>query len=90
MRKPDANIVGTSTTLAPGASENCTATYVTTQADVNAGSATNVGTVTGSNPADPGESGTAKASSTDVISYSKVTPAAPASAITPTSVDVTG
>src|SRR5262249_33647137 len=37
-------------TLAPGASETCTATYATTQADVDAGSLSNTGTVTGTSP----------------------------------------
>ena len=37
-------------TLGPGASETCTGTYVTLQADVDAGSVTNVATATGKNP----------------------------------------
>jgi uncharacterized repeat protein (TIGR01451 family) len=38
------------TSLAPGASESCTATYTTTQADVDAGSISNTGTATGTAP----------------------------------------
>ena len=36
--------------LAPGASETCTATYTTTQADVDNGSVTNTASVTGTSP----------------------------------------
>ncbi len=36
--------------LAPNASETCTATYTTTQADVDAGGVSNTGTVTGTSP----------------------------------------
>jgi uncharacterized repeat protein (TIGR01451 family) len=38
------------TSLAPAASETCTATYTTTQADVKRGSITNTGTATGTPP----------------------------------------
>jgi uncharacterized repeat protein (TIGR01451 family) len=38
------------TSLAPGASTTCTATYITTQADVDNGSITNTGTVSGTAP----------------------------------------
>jgi len=42
-----------SSTLAPGGSETCTATYATTQANVDAGSLTNTGTATGTPPSGP-------------------------------------
>jgi len=38
--------------LAPGASQTCTATYTTTQGDLDAGSITNIGTATGTTPSD--------------------------------------
>ncbi len=41
------------TSLAPGASETCTATYTTTQADVDRGSLQNTGTATGTPPSGP-------------------------------------
>jgi uncharacterized repeat protein (TIGR01451 family) len=43
---PSADISCPSTTLAGGASENCTGTYTVTQADVDSGSVTNTATVT--------------------------------------------
>ena len=41
------------TSLAPGVSETCTATYTTTQADVDRGSLQNTGTATGTPPSGP-------------------------------------
>ncbi|MFN8195561.1 MAG: GEVED domain-containing protein [Nocardioidaceae bacterium] len=45
------------TTLAPGASTTCTATYTLTQADVDAGSVTNTATATGTPPSGPDVTG---------------------------------
>ena len=41
------------TSLAPGAAETCTASYTTTQADVDAGSITNTGAASGTPPSGP-------------------------------------
>ena len=60
--------------LAPGASETCTATYTTTQADLDRGSVTNIGTA----------SGTVASSGQTVTGSSTVTvPAIQGPAITP-------
>jgi uncharacterized repeat protein (TIGR01451 family) len=51
---PDLSAVNCpTTTLAPGASETCTATFTTTQADVDAGKITNTGTAVGAPPSGP-------------------------------------
>ncbi len=47
-----ANLTCPQPSLAPGASETCTGTYVTIQANVDAGSVTNVATAGGTNPSD--------------------------------------
>jgi uncharacterized repeat protein (TIGR01451 family) len=52
------------TTLGPGASMNCTATYTTTQADVNAGRVHNTARVTGRPPTGPEVEDTAEATVT--------------------------
>jgi uncharacterized repeat protein (TIGR01451 family) len=76
-----------STTLAPGASLTCTATYTVTQADANAGSVTDAATATGTTP-----SGTPVTSpeSTAVLNI----PAAPAitlaASASPSTVDTAG
>ena len=49
---PSADISCPSTTLAGGASENCTGTYTVTQADVDNGSVTNAATITATSIAD--------------------------------------
>ena len=46
-------IMCASPTLAPNAQETCTATYTTTQTDVDRGSITNTGTATGTPPTGP-------------------------------------
>jgi uncharacterized repeat protein (TIGR01451 family) len=46
-----ANLTCPQSSLAPGASETCTGSYPTTQADVDTGSVTNTATATGKNPA---------------------------------------
>jgi hypothetical protein len=58
-----AGITCPASSLAPGVSESCSATYTTTQADVDAGSVTNVATATGTDP-----SGTAVTSIQSTVS----------------------
>ena len=48
-----AGITCAAPSLGPGASETCTGTYTTTQADVAVGSVTNTATATGTNPRAP-------------------------------------
>lgn len=45
-----ATVTCSTTTLAPGASTTCTATYTIKQADINAGSVTNIASATGKGP----------------------------------------
>jgi uncharacterized repeat protein (TIGR01451 family) len=78
------------TTLAPGATETCTASYATTQADVDKGSIHNTGTATGTLPG-----GTTVSNSSTVILPADATrvppapPVAPVSPVSPTPIPVT-
>jgi uncharacterized repeat protein (TIGR01451 family) len=84
-------VVCPATTLAPAASETCTATYTTTQADVGRGSIHNTGTATGTLPG-----GTTVSKSSTVILPDAAVPAppappvAPVSPVSPTPIPVTG
>jgi uncharacterized repeat protein (TIGR01451 family) len=71
-------------TLAPAASMTCTATYTTTQDDVARGYITNTATAAGFEP-----DGARTVSGESVMSV-RAAPEAPASAITPVTVHVTG
>jgi uncharacterized repeat protein (TIGR01451 family) len=72
------------TTLAPGASMTCTATYTTTQADIDRGSITNAATAVGVQP-----DGVPMVS-VESLMIVRAAPEAPPSAITPVTVPVTG
>jgi hypothetical protein len=73
-----------STTLPPGASITCTATYTTTQADVAHGSITNVASASAAD-----QQGTVVLSASSTVIIPGV-PVAPVSPITPVTVPVTG
>ena len=74
------------TTLAPSATTTCTASYVTTQADIDAGHVTNTATVTGLPP-----SGTLLRSAPSTVTVDSVVPAAaPTAPVTPSTLAFTG
>jgi uncharacterized repeat protein (TIGR01451 family) len=74
-----------STTLAPAASMSCTATYTTTQTDLNRGSIKNTATASGTDP-----SGGSVPSPPSSANVTVTLPTAPVAPITPTPVAVTG
>ena len=78
------------TTLAPGASVTCTATYTTTTQDLANGKITNTATASGKDPAGTVTSTASSVTIPDVPGPNPPPPPAPESPVTPAPVPVTG